>query len=50
MSESSQSVAEALKSFFQDAADPVMFTGAGVSMLAGLPDWKGLLSQMAEAV
>lgn len=50
MSESSQSVAEALKSFFQAAADPVMFTGAGVSMLAGLPDWKGLLSQMAESV
>lgn len=50
MSESSQSVAEALKSFFQGAADPVMFTGAGVSMLAGLPDWKGLLSQMAESV
>ena len=50
MSESSQSVVEALKSFFHDAAAPVMFTGAGVSMLAGLPDWRGLLSQMAESV
>lgn len=30
--------------------EPVLFTGAGVSMRAGLPDWKGLLTALAEGV
>lgn len=50
MSESSKSVAEALKEFFESSSEPILFTGAGVSMLAGLPDWRGLLTQMAESV
>lgn len=50
MGSSVDSVSEALKTFFQKPGDPVLFSGAGVSMLAGLPDWKGLLSQMAESV
>lgn len=50
MAESPNSVADALKAFFENSADPLLFAGAGVSMLAGLPDWKGLLSQMAESV
>lgn len=50
MSNPSQSVVDALNEFFETSTDPVLFTGAGVSMLAGLPDWKGLLAQMAESV
>lgn len=50
MPETNMSVAEALKEFFEASADPVLFTGAGVSMLAGLPDWNGLLTQMTESV
>lgn len=50
MTNSFKPVADALKAFFETSADPVLFAGAGVSMLAGLPDWKGLLSQMAESV
>ena len=50
MSAPSKSVVDALNEFFETSADPVLFTGAGVSMLAGLPDWKGLLAQMAESV
>jgi hypothetical protein len=50
MTEPSPIVACALKEFFETSTDPVLFTGAGVSMLAGLPDWKGLLTQMAESV
>lgn len=50
MSESSKAVAEALKEFFENSSEAILFTGAGVSMLAGLPDWKGLLGQMAESV
>lgn len=50
MSDRSQPVADALNKFFETSADPVLFTGAGVSMLAGLPDWKRLLAQMAESV
>jgi hypothetical protein len=30
--------------------EPVLFSGAGVSMRAGLPDWKGLLTALAEGV
>jgi hypothetical protein len=50
MTESSKHVADALKRFFEASNDPVLFAGAGVSMLAGLPDWMRLLSQMAESV
>lgn len=50
MTDSSKLVTQALKEFFESSSDTILFTGAGVSMLAGLPDWKGLLGQMAEAV
>jgi hypothetical protein len=50
MTDPSNSIVDALKAFFETSDDPVLFTGAGVSMLAGLPDWKGLLAQMAESV
>ncbi len=50
MTKPSEPVTAALKAFFAASSEPVLFTGAGVSMLAGLPDWKGLLSQMAELV
>lgn len=43
-------VAKALADFFVSAEKPILFAGAGVSMLAGLPDWGGLLNTMAEAV
>jgi hypothetical protein len=43
-------IADALEAFFEASSEPILFTGAGVSMLAGLPDWKGLLSQMAESI
>jgi hypothetical protein len=50
MTDLSKPVSDALKNFFEASTDTVLFTGAGVSMLAGLPDWRGLLSQMAESV
>lgn len=50
MTKPSEPVATALKTFFEASSEPFLFAGAGVSMLAGLPDWKGLLSQMAESV
>jgi hypothetical protein len=50
MTDSSKQVAAALKAFFEASRDPILFAGAGVSMLAGLPDWNALLSQMAESV
>ncbi len=50
MTETFKPVAEALRAFFETSSNPVLFAGAGVSMLAGLPDWTGLLSQMAESV
>lgn len=30
--------------------EPVLFAGAGVSMRAGLFDWKGLLKELAEGI
>lgn len=43
-------VVKALTEFFASADKPILFAGAGVSMLAGLPDWKGLLNAMAEGI
>lgn len=45
-----EDVAKALTDFFASAEKPILFAGAGVSMLAGLPDWSGLLNSMAEAI
>lgn len=50
MTQNSPSVAEALRDFFEASSEPILFAGAGVSMLAGLPDWKNLLLQLAELV
>ncbi|WP_175844518.1 MULTISPECIES: SIR2 family protein [Burkholderia] len=50
MTTKTSSVAEALADFFKNSDFPILFAGAGVSMLAGLPDWKGLLNQLAEAI
>jgi hypothetical protein len=50
MTNSSSGIAEKLKNFFETQRDPILFAGAGTSMLAGLPDWKSLLTQMAEAI
>ena len=41
-------VTAALKTFFDTAAQPVVFLGAGVSAKAGLPTWVGLLEKMAD--
>lgn len=46
----SSSVAEALERFFKNASEPILFAGAGVSALAGLPDWRSLLTQLAELI
>ena len=44
-------VAKAVLAHLQRSGlDPVLFSGAGVSMRAGLPDWKGLLTALAEGV
>ncbi len=50
MNEPSKSIAKALSEFFGTEGDSILFAGAGVSILAGLPDWKGLLTQMAESI
>jgi hypothetical protein len=50
MTDTAPNISQALATFFETAKEPILFTGAGVSMLAGLPDWKGLLTQMAEAI
>lgn len=48
---SQAAVADEIKAHVQrDDLDVVLFAGAGVSMRAGLPDWKGLLSRLAEGV
>lgn len=38
----------ALQRFFESATNPVIFTGAGVSVRTGLPTWKALVIQLAE--
>jgi hypothetical protein len=44
-------VARAVLAHVQRAdLEPVLFSGAGLSMRAGLPDWKGLLTSLAEGV
>lgn len=43
-------VTEALKKFFNEASYPVIFIGAGVSVRAGLPTWKQLVTSMAEGL
>ncbi|MBG0844546.1 SIR2 family protein [Pseudomonas chengduensis] len=43
-------IAEALRKFFHKATDPILFTGAGVSVKAGLPTWKGLIHKLAEGI
>lgn len=44
------SVTNELQQFFSQAQYPVLFTGAGASVRAGLPTWKRLLEQMAEGL
>lgn len=41
---------EALGRFFSQADYPMVFTGAGVSARAGLPNWKSLVEQLAEGI
>lgn len=41
-------VSDALQRFFESATNPVIFTGAGVSVRTGLPTWKTLVTQLAE--
>ncbi|QXI27452.1 SIR2 family protein [Pseudomonas vanderleydeniana] len=41
-------VLNGLQQFFGLATNPIIFTGAGVSVRAGLPTWKGLIVQLAE--
>jgi len=43
-------VSDALKIFFKDAKYPIIFTGAGVSVRAGLPTWKRMVEQLAEGM
>lgn len=50
MAETADDVAKALTEFFASAEKPILFAGAGVSMLAGLPDWSNLLKSMAESI
>lgn len=46
----SKEVVSALERFFANAAHPVLFAGAGVSVQAGLPIWSSLLRKMVEPV
>lgn len=46
----SSTISESLERFFKSADYPIIFTGAGVSVRAGLPTWKRLVEKMAEAM
>ncbi len=46
----SNSITEVFRQFFAEAKRPVLFTGAGVSVRAGLPTWKSLIEQLAEGL
>jgi len=46
----SPSLVSALGKFFSESTYPMLFTGAGVSNKAGLPTWKKLVEDMAEAI
>ncbi|WP_369647416.1 SIR2 family protein [Variovorax sp. V118] len=50
MANSDEVAAAILKHVERLDLDPILFAGAGVSMRAGLPDWKGLLQALAEGV
>lgn len=43
-------ISSSLERFFKSAEYPIIFTGAGVSVRAGLPTWKRLIEKMAEAM
>lgn len=44
------SVTESLQKFFDRDGYPILFTGAGVSVRAGLPTWKQLVEKLAEGI
>ena len=46
----SDAVLEALNKFFDSSTEPVLFTGAGVSVKAGLPTWKSLIETLASGI
>ncbi|GGL57596.1 hypothetical protein GCM10009091_43870 [Pseudomonas brenneri] len=46
----SDAVLEALTKFFDSSNEPVLFTGAGVSVKAGLPTWRTLIEILASGI
>ncbi|MFW3166100.1 SIR2 family protein [Pseudomonas syringae pv. syringae] len=46
----SEAISEALRKFFREAAEPILFTGAGVSVKAGLPTWRALVANIAKGI
>lgn len=46
----SNAVLDALNSFFDSSSDPILFTGAGISVKAGLPTWKALIEKLADGI
>ncbi|TDU23289.1 SIR2-like protein [Panacagrimonas perspica] len=45
-----EDVANEIAEFFRNAKSPVLFTGAGVSVRAGLPTWKDLVEKLSEGI